>query len=247
MFSFLKPKIPPIRVFVRHCHYSAAGAHKARFSHFSREGCYDNLVDTLRDAKHVEVTFLLDTFHPHKEGEHFIKKQKQYPVIEMQAGTEAASFLYLLDYVEKQQFAPDTILYFLEDDYIHREGWVDILREGFTLPCADYVTLYDHKDKYFLPDYQHLQSQVFHTASCHWRTTPSTTNTYAMRMKTLLKHLPIHRAYSTGVSITEDHKKFCKLREEGATLISSIPGWSTHMEPAFASPCFKWEQYCKKW
>ena len=33
--------------------------------------------------------------------------------------------------------------YFLEDDYLHRPGWCDVLLEGFTVNNASYVTLYD--------------------------------------------------------------------------------------------------------
>jgi hypothetical protein len=109
------------------------------------------------------------------------------------------------------------------------------------LSGIDYVTLFDHRDKYFFPQYADLRSKIFCTTSCHWRTTPSTTNTYAMFFKTLQKHIDIHRCFSLGRTITADHDKFCKLTEEEAVLISSIPGFSTHVEVDFASPCTDWE------
>ncbi len=236
MIFFKKPKI---ELFVRHCHFSDISQHKKRLSNWSRERCFENLLSTL-DPKRVNVTILLDTFHPMKET-HFVKKQTRYPVLEISEGTETGSFLKMLDHVVSKKFSPETIIYFLEDDYIHRAGWVDILLEGFSLPEVDYVTLYDHKDKYFLPLYADLNAQLFHTKSAHWRTTPSTTNTYAMRFTTLKEHLPIHRAFSEGRKISADHDKFCKLREMGARLISPIPGWATHTEIEFASPCIAWE------
>ena len=242
LFSQMKNRFQsdrPIEVFVRHCHYSQASAHKTRFSTFSKERCFRNLLSTLENHP-VHLTFLLDTFHP-MEGEHFISQQTRYPVVQMSAGCEAGSFLFMLDYVEKKKFHPDTILYFLEDDYIHRPNWPVVLKEAFTLPGIDYVTLYDHKDKYFYPQYDTLQSRLFHTPSCHWRTTPSTTNTYAMRAKTLMEHLEIHRHFSKGRSITADHNKFLELNAQGAVLISSLPGYATHGEPEFASPCIDWE------
>lgn len=195
------------------------------------------------DEKEVDLTFFLDTFYQ-KEDPHFLLEQKKYPVIEIKEGSEAGSFLKMVDHVAKQGFDGDTIIYFLEDDYLHRPGWIDILKEGFTLP-ADYVTLYDHRDKYFLPNYHDLQAKIYHTQSCHWRTTPSTTNTYAMRYKTFLRDIEIHRAFSLGRKISADHEKFCLLKERGAILISSMPGWSTHAEPEFASPCFDWEEVLK--
>ena len=32
---------------------------------------------------------------------------------------------------------------FLEDDYLHRPGWCDVLMEGFTVDNDSYVTMYD--------------------------------------------------------------------------------------------------------
>jgi hypothetical protein len=230
---------PKIEVFVRHCHFSAVSSHKKRFSGYSPKRCFDNLLNTF-DCKKANLTFFLDTFHP-MESPHFLTEQNAFPVISIQEGTESGSFLRLLEHVSQLKLKPDTIVYFLEDDYLHRAGWLDILQEGFTLPQVDYVTLYDHRDKYS-PLYEDLEAKLFHTASCHWRTTPSTTNTYAMRFKTLQKHLDIHRAFSLNGAISADHQKFCALKEKGALLVSPIPGWSTHAEPDFASPCVDWER-----
>lgn len=242
--SFRKERILPIEIFVRHCNYSAVSAHKSRLAEFSKERCLSNLLSTLQDEQDVNVTFFLDTHHPEwlMEGGHFVRKQQHYPVIEFKGGSETASFLFMLEHVYNQKYSADTIIYFLEDDYLHLPHWPQILREAFQLPGVDYATLYDHKDKYFFPQYAELRSKIFHTASCHWRTTPSTTNTYAMLFKTLKKHIDLHRCYSLGRTITADHEKFCRLAEDGAVLVSSIPGFSTHAEPDFASPCTDWEK-----
>lgn len=230
-----------IEVFVRHCHFSAVSVHKERLPSFSREKCHRNLIETA-DLSKARFTFLLDAFHP-MDKVHFIKEQKQFPVVEFKAGSETGSFLFLLEYVLQQPFSDETILYFLEDDYLHRQGWVDILLEGFALPQADYLTLFDHRDKYTLPQYTSLKAQLYHTPSCHWRTTPSTTNTYAMRFKTLKKHYEVHRAFSVGRKITADHEKFLRLGEMNAQILSSIPGYSTHVERAYLSPAHDWQKY----
>jgi hypothetical protein len=201
----------------------------------------ENLLATVADHEKINVTFFLDTYHPMQEA-HFICRQSLYPVIEFKAGSEAASFLYMLEHVYRQKFSPESIVYFLEDDYLHRFGWPDVMREAFNLPGIDYVTLFDHRDKYFFPQYIDLKSKIFCTQTCHWRTTPSTTNTYAMLFKTLQKHIDLHRCFSLGRTITADHEKFCKLAEEEAILISSIPGYSTHVEKEFASACTDWEK-----
>ncbi len=233
---FKKPS--KIEVFVRYCHYSNASAHKNRYEGFSHEKCFENLIQTA-DLNKVNFTFLLDT-HFAEGKEHFIEKQEQFPIINIDAGCEGKAFLALLDYVTDQKMKEDTICYFLEDDYLHRPGWTDVLLEGFSQVRADYVTLFDHRDKYFLQMYPTLQSRLFATDTCHWRTTPSTTNTYAMRFKTLKEHIEIHQKFSKDRKISADHEKFLALGRQGATLISSIPGWSTHAEPHFASPFFDW-------
>jgi hypothetical protein len=222
------PPQPRIEVFVRHCLFSAASAHKKRPLGFSREACHHNLLNTL-DSR-ANVTYFLDTA---REGDHFIKNVPHIAICE---GTEAGSFLRLLEYIERLDLHPDTIVYLLEDDYLHKEGWIDVLFEGFTLP-VDYVTLYDHRDKY--TGYPKLTSRLFVTESCHWRTTPSTTNTFATRFRTLKEDMAIHRKFSLNRKITADHDKFCCLERKGAMLVSSIPGWSTHAEPEFMSPFFK--------
>lgn len=228
-----------IEVFVRHCHFSEVSSHKKRFAGFTRKGCHENFLKTLnRDL--VNVTYLLDTYHPVQEP-HFVTLQTKDPVVQVSEGSETGSFLRLLEHVKERAFSDETILYFLEDDYLHRPGWAEILLEGFTLPNSDYLTLYDHRDKYFAKEYRKLTARLYATDSCHWRTTPSTTNTYAMRARTLRRDEKIHRKFSLGCRITRDHEKFCKLAKKGSTLLSCVPGWATHAEPEFASPCFAWE------
>ena len=231
-----------IEIFSRHCIFSSISQHKKRFPNFTREACYLNLLETL-DPFQANLTFFLDLAKGPKK-DHFLSQEKTHPVIEIEEGSEAGSFLRLLDYVSALDLDPETILYFVEDDYIHRPYWLDVLSQGFQVPGADYVTLYDHRDKYFA--YSNLTSQIFATSLCHWRSTPSTTNTFATRFKTLLRDLSIHRKFSENRTISADHDKFIHLQKKrGAILISSIPGWSTHAEPDFASPCIDWEIHLK--
>ena len=52
-----------IQLFVRHCNYSEVSGHKGRLPGFSREKCHENLLETV-DRSLVDITFILDTFHP---------------------------------------------------------------------------------------------------------------------------------------------------------------------------------------
>ena len=231
----LRPIFGKIEVFARHCFSSKISSHKERPPGFSQEKCFRNLLTTI-DRSKANLTCLLDT---PPDVPHFLDACDD-PVIRFERGSEAGAFLYLLDTIAALSLHPDTLVYIVEDDYLHRAGWTDVLLEAFTLEGGDYATLYDHRDKYFDPMYRKLSSKLFSTKSCHWRTTPSTTNTFAVRFQTLLDDLNIQRRYSLNRTISEDHQKFIALQKKGRRLISSVPGFSTHAEPKFASPCTDW-------
>ncbi|MDR1756897.1 MAG: hypothetical protein LBR65_08090 [Culturomica sp.] len=58
------------------------------------------------------------------------------------AGTFRLAYEHALSYPDHQR------VYFLENDYLHKENALTVLHEGFSLGVADYLTLYDHPDKY---------------------------------------------------------------------------------------------------
>jgi len=228
------PLVGKVEVFSRHCSASKISRHKERPSGFSHEKCFRNLLDTL-DISKANLTCLLDA---PEDVPHFTDAYAS--TIRFMRGSEAGSFLYLLDHIASLSLHPDTLIYIVEDDYLHRPGWVEVLQEAFSLPGVDYATLYDHRDKYFDPLYRKLTSKIFVTKHCHWRVTPSTTHTFAVRARTLLEDMKIHRRYSKNRMISADHQKFLALGRKGRTLVSSLPGFSTHAEPKFASPCVDW-------
>lgn len=228
----------PIEVFVRHCNFSKISYKKKRIA--TREECYKNFVSTL-DPKLANVTLFLDTFYE-MNGEHFLIKEKA-PFIEIKEGKETGSFLKLLNHVKNLKLSPDTIVYLLEDDYLHRPGWCGVLKEAFDNLPIQYATLYDHHDKYE-PEYSNLRSKIYYTASCHWRTTPSTTNTYAMRFKTLLEDIDIHERFSQTGEVSQDHQKFLALsNEKKREIVSAVPGFSTHTEERYISPVVNWKVF----
>jgi hypothetical protein len=157
-----------------------------------------------------------------KDNHHFQFDPKDN-IVEFTGGSDAESLLFCLKFIEKQQLDSEDIVYIVEDDYLHLKGWDKILQEAFDTFNVDYVTLYDHPDKYFLQMYENLQSKILHTPSSHWRTTPSTTNTYACRFKTLKKHFDIHvNSCDLVEKWTKDHDKFINLWSIGSNLVSSI-------------------------
>jgi hypothetical protein len=223
-----------IRIFVRHTSNSHG---KCRPEWFSLENCFKNLLGILDDRSELIVLFDGDP------TEHFVNKY-DVKIVKIEGGCDSKSFIKVLDYVKDlDNIRDDDIIYLLEDDYLHRPGSLAALREIFsTFPNGvDYVSLYDHADKYMI-QYQipGFVTQLTHTQNIHWRTTPSTTNSYAMKFSTLKRDLDIHYKYCTMGPVTQDHLKFLELWKSGKSLLTPIPGYSTHVENALMSPTIDW-------
>tara|TARA_B100000287_G_scaffold409008_1_gene435945 strand:- start:859 stop:1566 length:708 start_codon:yes stop_codon:yes gene_type:complete len=161
-------------------------------------------------------------------------------------GSGAQSFNYVLD--EAVKLDDDTTVYFVEDDYLHLPNSRKILKEGISLG-ADYVSLYDHPDKYinkneggnpYVEDGGEV-TKVFRSESCHWKLTNSTTMTFASKVKTLKEDLGIMKTWTIG-TYPDDFKMFLELRENGRTLITPLPGYSTHGETQWLSPFTDWRK-----
>ena len=196
----------PIQVFVRHCYKSpnADIPGRQRPDWFSKEACWENLKRTTNRLFLADINVIYDAhFGPLPKNGYFGENVRV-----VNCGTEASSFLAMLEIVKEKNFPPHTIIYFVEDDYLHRLGWCEALLQAFTLPIH-YATLYDHADKY-LPGYDGLASHIFSRSICHWRTTPSTTNTYACKMSQLAEDWDFHKRYSISHNngVTNDCSKF---------------------------------------
>lgn len=142
------------------------------------------------------------------------------------------TFLEVMQYA-LDNYEPEDIVYFVEDDYIHRGNWNRVLVEG--LERADYVSLYDHPDKY-----TGNPEILFHTKSTHWKFTHSTTMTFACKVKTLIYDAPVfQRMITTGNP--PDHQIFTHLTQRlHRRLATPIPGYATHGEIEHLSPCIDW-------
>lgn len=223
----------PIEIFLRKCYHSPNSElpNRNRPEWFSKAKCYENLLYTASfNLSNINVVY--DNFFGNRI---IINKDYFSSYHEINAGTEAKSFLFTIDYTFSKNLPDDTVIYFLEDDYLHKPNWCEVLLEGVKL--APYVTLYDHKDKYL--HYPDLTSKILVSESAHWRTTPSTTNTYACTFRQLKEDLEIHKQFSRDRDISDDNGKFLELGKMGRTLISSIPGYSTHCDD-YLSPVVNW-------
>lgn len=194
--------------------------------HIIADGVFDNTKDLLETLFNKDVINYVD-----------IKNGPGYP------------FMLMLDYVINNKEDTD-IIYFVENDYVHKKNSDIIIQEGIELG-ADYVSLYDHPDKYLNPDeggnpYIDNRSEVtrvYLTKNCHWKLTNSTTGTFAATVKILKRDYNIIKKYANNRHWS-DFNMFTELLNNGASLITPIPGYSTHGETAWLTPLCNWEKEC---
>lgn len=124
----------------------------------------------------------------------------------------------------------DEIVYFCEDDYLHRFNAATLIEEG--IKRSEYVTLYDHPDKYTRYYNGGEFSKVIKTASSHWRFTASTCMTFAAKVKTLREDVETWKKFTEG-DHPHDHHIFMELGEKKRRLAVSIPGAACHTDLTF--------------
>jgi hypothetical protein len=218
---------------------SDTGYNKTKPDYINNEACLINALNTFSTEKHEWLVIADNVSEATKQMlERYVLNIKYVSV-----GHGAGTFNLALD--EALQSADDGIIYFLENDYLHKPGADKILEEGFDLGYH-YVALYDHPDKYinganpFVEDGGEV-TRVMLSNSCHWKLTNSTTMTFAAQVKTLKEDESVFREHTMG-SYPKDFEMFLALREKQRGLITPIPGYSTHGETAWLSPLTDWSK-----
>lgn len=211
---------------------------KERFQNATKKGCLDNF---LKHFPANEITIYADNV---KDETYDWINTYGLSVIRTNGGSSAAGFRIVME--EALKLDDNETVYFVEDDYLHLDNSRKVLLEG--LERAHYVSLYDHRDKYipasmggnpFIEDDAAEVTKVFVTNTTHWKLTNSTTMTFATKVSTLREDSGIWRKYTNG-TYPHDFKCFLELRENGRTLATPLPGYSTHCEPMWASPLTDW-------
>lgn len=223
---------------------SDSGYSKVKPAYVTNETCLKNAIETFPWQEH-DWSIIADNIS--KETNDMIQKYIPRSYIEyVSVGHGAGTFNLALD--EALQEPDWQVIYFLENDYLHKPNSDKVILEGLELG-ASFVSLYDHPDKYLPPSQGGNpyceggaeDTRVYLTESTHWKITNSTTMTFAATVKTLIKTKETLRKYTQG-SYPEDFKMFLDLREQGELLISSIPGYSTHGETAWLAPLIDWSK-----
>jgi hypothetical protein len=228
-----------MKIHIFYCHYNISGTdNKSRPNWFDYEKCFVNLLNTTKN-KNVDIHVVMDG----KIEDNWIKKYKdRYIAHEIITTHDMDSITKGLMSVVKETKCENTdLIYILENDYLHTDDWVDKILDIFqTFNGLNYVSLYDHNDKYFLPMYEDLVSKIFVSNTHHWRTTPSTCGSYIVPKKIFSEDYDDH----TGVTVPiGDHHKWLWLNEnKGRFVLTPIPGLSTHCMEFLMSPTIDWKK-----
>jgi hypothetical protein len=222
---------------------SDAGYNKIKPDYINNENCLKNFCNVF--FNHIsDINIIADNC---SESTLSIIKKYIDPInIEkVSIGHGAGTFNLALDKVLKLN--DDEIIYFVENDYLHKPESDKIIKEGFDLG-ASFISLYDHPDKYIGPNQGGNpyceggaeDTRVYLTNSCHWKITNSTTMTFASKVSTLKRVEHILRKW-TNTTHPNDFQMFLELRDQNELLITPIPGYSTHGETAWLSPLTNWD------
>jgi hypothetical protein len=236
-----------IHLFYRHVHVSAEARsrdpNKSRPAWFSHHRCFENLLETIQadpQGHRVKITIVYDSPPEALESDfiapYVANSELSLKLQFIKGGSDLNSFLITLA-LAKALPAPETdLVYFLENDYLHQHGWVSKVLELYNSgKSVDVVSLYDHKDKYFLAMYNDLAAKLHVTDTHHWRTAPSTCASF------ILSKAALERDYDVLAAGETDYYFFTKLvNGRGRTLLTPIPGLATHAMEGYLSPAVDW-------
>lgn len=223
-----------MKIYIYYRHTTNTQTTAGRPSWFNYEYCFKNLLQSIEGRDDIILTLAIDG----DISNDFTEKYKQhFSLFQTNYQSSIHSYRALLQYISNQSIESVDLIYFLENDYLHVPDWIDKVIELYnTYNGLDYVSLYDHNDKYFLPMYENLVSKIFTTTTHHWRTTPSTCGSFIITKQLFDEDYDI---WSTAVG---DHETFLYLnKERNRFTYTPIPGLSTHCMNNLLSPTINWE------
>ena len=235
---------------------------KIKPSYASKENCLRTLV---REFGSDNLHVICDNVS--QQTMDMVKKYSSN--VELTNNGNTGSFLYSWNkaYDLTKDLPADTIVYLVEDDYLHCRGAKNILIEAFTELQAPYATLYDHPDKYQdnkdprfqwghgkldidedgirKPRNVYISGEdtvVYASKSCHWKLTSSTTMTFATTVSNIRDDKDDMIKLHTGKPLPMGGASFRMLAEKGKGLVSSIPAFAGHAEERWLPYFRNWEQ-----
>ena len=151
---------------------SDAGYSKVKPDYINNENCLKNATEVFQDCI---WSIIADNIS--KETDDMIQKYvTRSSIFYASEGSGAQTFNLALN--EALSYDDEEIVYFIENDYLHKPGSEKIIKEGIEFGAA-FVTLYDHPDKYLDPSRggnKYCQggaesTRVYLSESTHWKIT----------------------------------------------------------------------------
>ncbi len=226
---------------------------KNRLESATKENCFKNFINTFWHNVDIKTHIIIDGkmdwdiekwFEEYTKGTH-ISAPIDFEHVSLGSGAKSFQYIYSKAILLEDE---NSLVYFVEDDYFHKMDSHLIIKEG--LERANYVSLYDHPDKYinktdggnpFIESGGEV-TRVIITDSTHWKLTNSTTMTFASKVKTLKEDKDIWFSHTDG-TYPRDFEAFITLRKKGRSLMTPIPGYSTHTEIEWLSPLINWKYF----
>lgn len=227
---------------------------KERLPVASKEYCLSNFINNVLTERD-KMTIIADGVDAGLMEFILAQKQKNIEILRENLGSNGAAFRFQLDYASR--LPQNTIVMLQEDDYIYKEArWPHNTNFNYhemisqALEFADYISFYDHPDKYMSPkvggnplisERGTEQTEIFCTKSMHWKYTNSTTCTFACTVETVKQDSRIWKHFCPD-NHPHDYQAFLALGLRGRKLATSIPGKATHCDMPWISPFFfNWE------
>lgn len=165
----------------------------------------------------------------------------------------ARSFRFALAWVLDQSWRPSDVVFFLEDDYLALPSMLIAVKEALATPGFDYVTPYDHPDRYTrLDDWPRPKSERTpverRIGSRCWKPVESTTMTFAACWSVVRKDSLIHRMLSLG-GAPRDRAIWRCIQRLGPLRIAPwgrhqlwgpTPALATHVEQGYVASGVDW-------
>lgn len=161
-----------------------------------------------------------------------------HEIVDLDGVGNKPSFLKQLDLA--LEGPDDELVYFAEDDYLYRP--MAVAKMLSFIPYADFITLYDHPDRYTRGDDRYRKDHIEMCDGWHWRTIESTTMTFGTERRMIKAVSDVIRKHAC-----EGRNMWYPILDRGYRLLwGPIPSLATHVQNGVLAPCIDWEAEWKR-
>ena len=232
-----------IHVFVRQTNHHKPNNNRPNW--FSYEKVFQNLLKT-SNPNLIDITVVFDG----DIKNHFTEKYSGFEIIPINAPPPGnfTSIIKLCEIIKEKNLSENTIIYILENDYIHIPYWTEITLDFFnTVDNSEncMLSLFDHRDKYLFIDknrtdhfsmYKDLTSTIYISNYRHWRTIP------LICISCLFTNNIFRKSYDLFIQGIADNTLCGEMSKRNTWFASPIPAIATHCERPFIAPIVDWEK-----